>query len=180
MANRTSIKKKRLKKIVAEKIRKGAKINKQEVMIEAGYSPTTASTSNPNVKKTWNEILEQFFPDEVIAHAENGQLNASHIDHFVFAKSISNEEIKEVIESYPNCKLKKISETETTKHAYFFAPDNNAVSKSLDRIYKMKDRYAPEKHKIIGEFDNMTDEELDAELAELEKKIARFKKYTKK
>lgn len=179
MAKQNTTRKKRLKKIVAEKVRSGAKFTRQQVMIEAGYSPTTASTSNPNVKKTWNEILEQFFPDEVIAHAENGQLNASHIDHFVFAKSISNKEIQEVIESYPNCKLKKISETETTKHAYFFAPDNNAVSKSLDRIYKMKDKYAPEKHKIIGEFDNMTDEELDERLKELQQKIARFKKYKK-
>ncbi len=170
--SKTSARKKTLASKIRGNVLKGKAFTKKEVMEESGYSPSYADSGRST--KTLREVLEQYFPDDKIAQIEAAQLEASHIDHYVFTLSISDEEIKEVVESYPNCKLKKIVHTETTKHAYFYSPDNFAVAKSLDRIYKLKGSYSAQKVQIEDPMDGLSDEEIADRIAEKQRILKRY------
>lgn len=175
--NYSTPKKKLLKKIVAEKIRNNTKFTKKQVMKEAGYSESTATSGTPEVKKTWKELMDTYFPDDVVAKVEQSQLNASEISKFIFPATYSDEEIKEIVEGYPSCKLVRIRKSGNWKRAYYAAPDNIAVAKSLDRIYKLKGQYAAEKVVWTDPADGLNDEELDKEIKRLEEEAKqRYKK----
>jgi hypothetical protein len=47
-------------------------------------------------------------------------------------------------------------------------PDNDVQLRALDMGFKLKGKYAPEKLQITNPYDDMTQEELDAEIAKLE------------
>ena len=138
----------------------GGKTPIGKLMVKAGYSK--AYSKNPNhLKETlsWKELMEKYYPDDKVAEAEGQQLHASQIDHYIFPGGNTNEEIKEIIESYPNCKLIKIKKELQWKWAYFSSPDNNAIGKSLDRIYKIKNKYPKEAPPSFNAF-QITDDQL--------------------
>jgi len=123
--------------------RKGITIG--SILREAGYAPNTAiKPTHVTRSKGWQFLMKKHFPDKAVAKAEEGQLGASTIGHYIFPAKESDKTIKEVIASFPNCNLIKISKQGTWKRAYFSSPDNTAIGKSLDRIYKMKKRYPKE------------------------------------
>lgn len=112
------------------------------ILRESGYSPATAiKPSQVTQSKGWDKLMEEHFPDDDLAVVEKGQLRASRIQHYIFPVSESNRSIKKIIENFPNCKLVEIKTQHTWKRAYFYAPDNTAIGKSLDRIYKLKNKY---------------------------------------
>ena len=122
------------------------------VLKEAGYSPAVQKTPQKVTEsKGWKLLMDEYYPDDKLAKAEQGQLGASKVGHYIFPAKESNKEIKEIVESFPNCKLIKIRKQLNWKRAYFSSPDNQAIAKSLDRIYKLKDKYPAEKHKIEEE-----------------------------
>ena len=122
------------------------------VLREAGYSSATASHPKQITEgKGWKQLMEKYYPDDKLAIVEGGQLNASRVGHYIFPSRESDKEIREIIESFPNCKLIKIRKQLNWKRAYFSSPDNQAIGKSLDRIYKLKSKYPAEKHEIEGE-----------------------------
>ena len=71
--------------------------------------------------------MNEYFPDDKLAKAEGGQLGASKIGHYIFPLKESDKEIKEIIESFPNCLLIKIRKQLNWKRAYFSSPDNQAM-----------------------------------------------------
>ena len=123
--------------------RKGITLGK--LLLESGYAPNTAIRPTEVTKgKGWQLLMKKHFPDDKVAQVEEGQLNASRTSHYIFPQKEDNKIIKEIIESFPNCKLIKIRRQLNWKRAYFSSPDNMAIGKSLDRIYKMKKRYPKE------------------------------------
>lgn len=57
---------------------------------------------------------------------------------------------KEIIEMLAevNCTVRRIVHGETSRHVYFWSPDNNARKNALELAYKIKGRFAPEKHVV--------------------------------
>lgn len=57
---------------------------------------------------------------------------------------------KEIIEMLleVNCTVRRIVHGETSRHVYFWSPDNNARKNALELAYKIKGRFAPEKHVV--------------------------------
>lgn len=56
---------------------------------------------------------------------------------------LSDEDIGEMLAEV-NCKLRKVVHGETARHVYFWAYDNMARDKALDKGYKLKGRYGNE------------------------------------
>lgn len=164
----------RQKKVIEKLVENGGK-SVSKAMRDAGYSAATAKSPQKVTRsKSWKELMQEYFPDDVVAAAEAKQLNAARVDHYVFPLAMSDEEITAIVLSYPNTRMIRISVGQTAKRAYFWAPDNNAVAKSIDRIYKLKGSYSAEKITIESPFEKMSEEELDQRLAELEQVKNRY------
>jgi hypothetical protein len=67
------------------------------------------------------------------------------------------------------------------QHLFILNQNENLRVKqgAIDMMYKIRDKYAGEKIRVVNQFDNMTDEELDQTIEELEAKVARYKKSKK-
>ncbi len=112
--------------------------------------------------------------DDDLVDTHKQLLNSRRLDHMVFPlgpKDEKNEpqanlapEIKTIMEAQQelerthltdeditqlineaNCVLRKIVHGTNARHVYFWAPDNIARDKALDKGYKLKGVYAPEK-----------------------------------
>lgn len=162
------------RKVIKKMVQNGG-ISLQEAMRQVGYSEAYIRSAKIKTTDTFQEMLNKVFPDDIINAKTVQLLNASRLDHQVFPQSMTDEEIKEVIESVPGCKLRKIKHSEQANHAYFWNPDNRTQKDILDMLHKLKGTYAPEKWKNVDPFAEMSDAELDAEIERLEKKL-RIKK----
>lgn len=141
---------KKLSEIIRKK-GKGQRITLGKLLRESGYSLSTSK--KPKLvtgSKGWDQLMKKHFPDNKLAEAEGEQLGASKIGHYTFPGKENNKEIKKIINSFPNCKLIKIRKQHGWKRAYFYSPDNLAIGKSLDRIYKLKKKYPAERIKVDG------------------------------
>jgi len=142
-------------KRLSEIIRSGKKnksITIGKILRDAGYSDSYSEAPNRIIKrKSFQEALDRYLPDEVITKIHGSILQASVIDHMTFPKAMSDKEIKEVIESIDGCKVRKIKHGELANHAYFWSPDNTSRLRAVAEAYKIKNKYPAEKHKIEGE-----------------------------
>lgn len=114
------------------------------------------------------------FDDDEVAEIHRSNLTARRLDHMTFptgpkttadkenylalerAKAeankkeyvekevLSDEEIKDLLAS-ANCVMRKVVHGEMARHVYFWAPDGMTRDKALDKVYKLKGSYAPEK-----------------------------------
>lgn len=149
-----------------------------EAMIRAGYSPITAlKPSNLTNSKGWQELMDEYLPEENVAKVHKALLNSHNIDHMTFplgpkdeteveefitrAKDDALKAGKEYIEkdfltdgdisamlADVNCTVRRIVHGEQARHVYFFAPDNRARKDALDMVYKLRGSYAAEKHDV--------------------------------
>lgn len=138
-------------------------------MKEAGFSDAYAKNPHKIVAtKTWQELMEEYLPDDALAEAHQGLLHATRIDHMVFPlgpdtdegdpsegppagpevpeafkerTKMTDREIEELLASV-NCTVRKIVHGETARHVYFWSPDNKARKEGIDLAYKLKARYA--------------------------------------
>lgn len=144
-------------------------------MIEAGYSPAMAK--NPQ-KLTgtlaWQQLMEEYLPDDEIAEKHKELLRSTRLDHQVFAlgpkdeedkkkyieidkakaikegkeyreiEYVTDEDIRQMLEDI-NCKVRRIVHRETARDVYFWVADNRSRKDAIDMAYKLKGTYAPEK-----------------------------------
>lgn len=152
-------------KNVKESVGKGRSL--RQAILNAGYSKAVADHPKRITDKKW---FKSVMPDyEKTANSIHELMDASKLDHYVFPLSMSDDEIAELIESLPGCKLRKIKHGETQTFAYFWTPDNKSKKEAIDIVLKVRGDYAPEKHAIVDELEHMTDQEIDQELAELKR-----------
>ncbi len=120
------------------------------------------------------KTIGEYFPDEEIVEIHRTLLKSSSLDHMTFplgpkteeerqqrvaldiAKAttegreyreveyITDQDVIDLLES-TNCVVRRIVHRETARDVYFWSPDNMARDKALDKIYKIKGNYAPEK-----------------------------------
>lgn len=96
--------------------------NVSKGMREAGYDKNTAKNpKNLTESKGWQELMEQYLPDKLLAK-KHKELLTVPIKRRQFIKG------------------DLISETEEL--------DSQAISKGLDMGYKLKGKYAAEKHEV--------------------------------
>ncbi len=123
--------------------------------------------------------LEEALNDELLQEKHLELLNASRLDHMVFAtgprnekeraeyiqsdirkaqekgyeykeiEHVTDEDIREMLADV-NCQVRRIVHRETARDVYFWSADNMARDKALDKAYKIKGKYAPEKHVSVN------------------------------
>jgi hypothetical protein len=87
-------------------------------------------------------LLEEFLPDEALQQKHKELLNA-----------------------------KKLLKVKGIPVSGMYEEDSDVQSKALDMAYKLKGKYAPEKTLTISPYDDLSPEELDAEIAKIEKQL---------
>jgi len=143
----------------------------------------------PNIIEAIESIADQI-KDEDLVKIHKDLLSSRKLDHMTFPlgpKDVENEpqanlapEIKTIMEAQQelertkltdkdieqllndaNCVLRKIVHGTNARHVYFWSPDNMARDKALDKAYKLKGTYAPEKaiNVNINKDDGLSDEE---------------------
>lgn len=121
--------------------------------------------------------LADAFPDELLKNKHLELLNASRLEHMVFptfnsdsdegqdeefddleelenkgekfGEQLTDAQIRELLASV-NCTVRKIVHGEQARHVYFWAADNQAQDKALDKAYKIRGLYAAEKRELSG------------------------------
>ncbi len=130
-------------------------ISMQKILKIAGYSDSQAVASTQVTQsKGFRELIEELMPDSDIAAQHRKLLHARETDHYLMPASLSDKEIQDMVEELEGFKVRKIirKKGETTAYVLFYRPDGLLIDKALDKIYKIKGHYAPEKqeHKITG------------------------------
>lgn len=138
---------------VAEKIKKGGKGGKisvsKEIRESGVYSEKIAKNPQRLTKsKGWNELMDQHLSDNLLSKKHKELLNHKQLDYFVFPKSMGDDEIEEHLASF-KIKIVAIRWSDKGKMAFYSVTDANAVKAGLDMAYKLKGKYAPEKHVSI-------------------------------
>lgn len=141
-------------------------------MLEAGYPPTTARNPQEITKsKSWAQLMQEYLPDEADA-ALHLQLLNSHdkeIQQFTFLPEETDEDIRAMFQNtgfrllrIVNVYEKQVPLTKKEikekielpppkllhRTANYLAPDNRTRKDLLDFSYKLKGRYAAEKHDV--------------------------------
>lgn len=91
--------------------------NASKAMIDAGYDPTTAvNPSNLTKSKGWNELLEEYLPDELLTKVHLEGLQATKVIAANITYGDANEKTNDFID----------------------VPDHPTRHKYLDTAYKVK------------------------------------------
>lgn len=102
----------------------------------------------PNIVKAIDEALG----DSMLATKHMELLNAVTLERLSFKLKDTDEEIRKIVSQLPGYEVIHIREDTDGKVAYVRSPDSNTQDKALDKAYKIKGTYAPEK-KVVGTFD---------------------------
>lgn len=145
-------------KRISENLGKGMSLG--EAMRKEGYSESYAN--NPQQlreTRSWTTLLKEELSDGELMKVHKSLLNSTRLDHMVFPplttskkkkkdegekEVLTDEMIEEFLESV-NCKVKKIIHGEMARHVYFWSYDNLARDKALDKGYKLKGKYEPDR-----------------------------------
>lgn len=118
----------KLAKLISENLgNKNRTKSMYEMMLEAGYSKEQAENSHQIVRSDGvQSLLEEMLPDSLVFKKHKALLN------------------KEMVMAQKNNRTGKIEVIRTGEI------DANAVAKGVDMAYKLKGRYAPEKHQVVA------------------------------
>ncbi len=115
-----------------------------EVLKSVGYG--TGLQNQPSRvlnSQGFQELLNQYLPDDLIGEKHKELLHAKRIEYFVFPKTMEDEEIAAHLESV-DVKVIVIRQSDKGKLAFYSTDDARAKKDALDMAYKLKGRYAPE------------------------------------
>jgi len=117
-----------------------------EAMRRAGYSKATSvAPSKITNTKGFQELMEQYLPQEGINQKHLELLNASTIQQQEFNAHITADRIKETIESIAGCELVHIQKTKNKQIAYYKQPDYKTRQQAVDMAHRIRGNYAPKK-----------------------------------
>lgn len=101
--------------------------------------------TKPNIVKAIDEALG----DSMLATKHMELLNAVTLERLSFKLKDTDDEIRAIVSQLPGYEVIHIREDEDGKVAYVRSPDSNTQDKALDKAYKIKGTYAPEKHASV-------------------------------
>ena len=112
-------------KLVAKKLSENLGKPLGKIMLEAGYSISTAKTpKNLTKSKAWPDLMEKNFPDNFLARQHKKLLNKKE---FIAVGEKGDRHIEPTGEIDPS-----------------------AIARGLDMAYKLKSKYPAEKHDVGG------------------------------
>lgn len=153
-------------------------------MREVGYSPETAkSPSKLTESKSYREFFAEVFTPDYLRQHHKALMNSMYLQHVNFPYRMTDDEIKEEINAVPGCVFMSTKRFMTNATVFFLAPDTKARKEALDMAYKLTGDYAPVKLTDVDPLEGLSDEELDAKLAERKRiadRHAQFKKNKNK
>lgn len=159
---------------VKEQVAKGGKVSVSKAMRDVGYAPVAARhPAIITHSKVWEEMLENELSDSKAAEVHAVLLNSAKFKFQIFPDGPRNEkekpifiaeklkrmrsknavfdvvtddEIKEMM-AFAQCKVLKILHQykEKNRKVFFIAPDLEYMDLGLDKLYKLKGKYAKEK-----------------------------------
>lgn len=165
---------------VLDNIVKGKKPGVGQAMVDVGYSPKTAQHATHYVTSTkeWQDALEDYFPRDMLANAHRELIGAAQIQHYEFPKSpdakkkeLTNDQIREIVESVDGCRLIYVKDAKYYKVAYFQVPDGRIRKDAIELAYKLKKQLTPDAV-IVDNRKTRIAKLSNKELAELQKKLA--------
>lgn len=130
-----------------------------------GYSKAVQNSPQKVTKtQTFQELMTEMIPDDYIVKKHNQLLENKVMLQMHFPETLSDEEIREVLEpngftvtriitsevEYPS---KKGGEpiVVVKRIAYYSAPNGMVQDRALDKLYKLRGDYAPEKREVKHE-----------------------------
>jgi len=132
-------------KLVATKL-VGTGGNISQAMREAGYKEGTINTPQKVTEsKGFQQLMTKILPENLVLKTHKQLLTAGELKSFVFSNSLTDDEIKKVVEKIKGAKLIKIQRNSQNAHAYFTAPDYHSRKDGVDMAYKLGGKYSAEK-----------------------------------
>jgi len=170
----------RVKRVIKKMVENGGK-SVSKAMLEVGYKPTYAKNPQKLTEsKGFKELIDEFLPDSLITQRHNELANACELSRYEFLHTksnrkqiseLTNNDIREIIESVPGCKLIYVKRDDYSSVAYFSQPDHHSRKDAIDMAYKLKGSYSPDKLEITKrKYQDMS----NADLANLEKTLKNF------
>ena len=121
------------------------------ILREAGYSETVSlSPTKVTESKGFKQLLDEFLPDSKLAAVHDQLLDAKTLDTYQMDAKLTDEEVTKIVEDIKGCKVRKIVRfpKQDTVTVYFYRPDNLTRDRALDKGYKLRGHYAPEKQEL--------------------------------
>lgn len=160
-----------LNTLMRNKGKQGKKATMVQAMIDQGYSRNYAESSTIKKSLTWNQLVEKYLPDELLADTHHELLKASKLDYMLFTPDIKDEEIYALLESKGIVPKKIIHGIQGT-HVWFFLPDNKIRKDATELGYKVKKKLT-EVIELTNPLEKMSDAELAAVIARQTKKLTK-------
>lgn len=151
-----------------------------DAVVETGNGTAAAmqayDTNKPNVaaviasenlrKPNVMEAIQSRITPEMVDEAHVSLLGAVRLDYFVFGKHMTDEEIKEHVESVGLTCI-NIRPSEKGKLAFFALPDGAARGKAIELYHKVHGTFAPEKKLTV----HVEAQAIDPRIRELARKL---------
>jgi len=139
----------RQKKIIVALLENTGKTISSEAR-KLGYKEGYIKSGSLTKTKTWQDLMEEYLPDEKLSRIHGELLDAQSIDHYIFPTKMTDEKISETFAEFGFKVMKIIKNNSGGKRAYFSIPDNTARAKALQMAYELKQKYGedPFKHKF--------------------------------
>lgn len=114
------------------------------ILKEAGYSDETAKTPQlVTESKGFREEMDNAMPDKKLVDTHEKLFRAVNINKIEFDQSISDIQIKKIIEGDSDNKIKGVIRTKNRNKivCYYWSPDRLTRIKAIDMGYKIKNLY---------------------------------------
>lgn len=148
------------------------KISIEEAMIAQGYSPSYARAAQLKNTKTWQKLMDEYLPDELLSTTHHELIIARKLDYMLFTAEIDDASIYELLASV-GCTPKKIIHGMQGVHVWFFVADNKIRKDATELAYKIKAKMSPELIEIKTPLQKMSDAELAAVIAKQTKRLTK-------
>ena len=115
-------------------------ITRSEAMRRAGYSENTIKNpKNLTASKTWQELMDEYLPDDKLAQKHTELLDATKIERADFPAGLPHAVIREMLIE-AGCKPRNFETNPKTGviYVWYWAPDRKAQASALDLAYKLK------------------------------------------
>ena len=163
-----TVKQRKAAELATENLRRGTMRTMGEILLDAGYSKDVAERpSTVTESDGYKELMQQYLPDNKLLKKHEELTSAKRLDHMVFplftgedddepdeslepqahggalkrfkkqGSTLTDDDIIEMLKDV-NCTVRKIVHGQTSRHVYFWSPDNQTQLKAVDLAYKLK------------------------------------------
>ncbi len=153
--------------------REGLKPSITQAGIRAGFKENYVRAGGLRNSKSWNELIEQYLPDGLLAETHHNLITAKKLDYMLFSPDVKDEDIYVLLENI-GAVVKKLIRGQAGTHAYYYVSDNRTQKDATELAYKIKGKMSPEVIKLEGGLASKSDEELALIIKQ------QTKKFTKK